>query len=79
VLPDSWLTARVEALGFRTESGVVARLVIDRVEKRNALTRSMWEALPGLLAELAADDEVKVLLITGATRKRSPEFVWHPG
>ena len=53
-------------MGFRVERGVVARLVIDRVEKRNALTRGMWEALPGLLAELAADDEVKVLLVTGA-------------
>jgi enoyl-CoA hydratase/carnithine racemase len=40
--------------------------VIDRVAKRNALTRAMWEALPGLLAELAADDRVKVLLVTGA-------------
>jgi len=60
------LTAGVDELGFRIEGGVVARLVIDRVEKRNALTRAMWEALPGLLAELAADDAVKVLLVTGA-------------
>ncbi len=56
----------MDELGFRVERGVVARLVIDRVEKRNALTRAMWEALPGLLAELAADNEVKVLLVTGA-------------
>jgi enoyl-CoA hydratase/carnithine racemase len=53
-------------LGFGVERGAVARLVIDRVPKRNALTRAMWEALPGLLAELAADPEVKVLLVTGA-------------
>jgi len=57
-----WLTARVD---FRIERGAVARLVIDRVAKRNALTRAMWEALPELLAELAGDDEVKVLLVTG--------------
>jgi enoyl-CoA hydratase/carnithine racemase len=56
------LTARV---GFRVEGGAVARLVIDRAAKRNALTRAMWAALPGLLAELAADDEVRVLLVTG--------------
>jgi enoyl-CoA hydratase/carnithine racemase len=60
------LTAGVDELGFRVERGAVARLVIDRVEKRNALTRAMWEAVPGVLAELAADDEVKVLLVTGA-------------
>ncbi|WP_328332035.1 enoyl-CoA hydratase/isomerase family protein [Kribbella sp. NBC_00382] len=53
-------------LGFSVERGAVARVVIDRVPKRNALTRAMWEALPGLLAELAADPEVKVLLVTGA-------------
>ncbi|WP_202866062.1 enoyl-CoA hydratase/isomerase family protein [Kribbella turkmenica] len=61
-----WLTAGVDELSFRVERGAVARLVIDKVEKRNALTRSMWEVLPGLLAELAADDAVKVLLMTGA-------------
>ena len=61
----AWLTAGVDELGLRVEGGVVARLVIDRVAKRNALTRAMWEALPGLLAELAADDQVKVLLVTG--------------
>lgn len=61
----AWLTAGVDELGLRVERGVVARLVIDRVAKRNALTRAMWEALPGLLAELAADDQVKVLLVTG--------------
>ncbi|GAA1574999.1 enoyl-CoA hydratase/isomerase family protein [Kribbella karoonensis] len=44
---------------------MVARLVIDRVAKRNALTRAMWKELPGLLAGLAVDDEVKVLLVTG--------------
>ncbi|MGW1341083.1 enoyl-CoA hydratase/isomerase family protein [Kribbella sp. NPDC002412] len=55
----------MDELGFRVEGGAVARLVIDRAEKRNALTRAMWEALPGVLAELAADDAVKVLLVTG--------------
>lgn len=56
----------MDDLGFTIETGTVARLVIDRVPKRNALTRAMWEALPRLLAELAADPEVKVLLVTGA-------------
>ncbi|MDX6280425.1 MAG: hypothetical protein QOH03_1496 [Kribbellaceae bacterium] len=56
----------MDDLGFSVERGAVARVVIDRVPKRNALTRAMWEALPGLLAELAADPEVKVLLVTGA-------------
>lgn len=54
------------APGFSVEPGVVTRLVIDRPAKRNALTRAMWEALPGLLSVLAADHEVKVLLVSGA-------------
>jgi enoyl-CoA hydratase/carnithine racemase len=44
----------------------VAVLTIDRPEKRNALTRAMWEALPGLLDGLAADPRVRALLVTGA-------------
>jgi enoyl-CoA hydratase/carnithine racemase len=53
-------------LGFSVDVGPVATLVIDRVDKRNALTRAMWEALPGLLADLATDLQVKVLLVSGA-------------
>ncbi|TCM49428.1 enoyl-CoA hydratase/isomerase family protein [Kribbella sp. VKM Ac-2568] len=53
-------------LGFSVDAGPVATLVIDRVDKRNALTRAMWEALPDLLADLAADPQVKVLLVSGA-------------
>ncbi len=52
--------------GFRIVTGAVSRLVIDRVGKRNALTREMWEALPGLLEPLAVDPAVKVLVVSGA-------------
>jgi enoyl-CoA hydratase/carnithine racemase len=52
--------------GFRIVTGEVSRLVIDRVDKRNALTREMWEALPGLLEPLALDPAVKVLVVSGA-------------
>jgi enoyl-CoA hydratase/carnithine racemase len=46
--------------------GAVAVLTIDRPEKRNAMTAGMWAALPGLLAELAGDPTVRVLVVTGA-------------
>ncbi|MGY1608050.1 MULTISPECIES: enoyl-CoA hydratase/isomerase family protein [unclassified Geodermatophilus] len=45
--------------------GAVASLTIDRPEKRNALTAEMWAALPGILAGLAEDPEVRVLVVTG--------------
>lgn len=44
----------------------VATLTIDRPARRNALTAAMWRALPGILADLAADPEVRVLVLTGA-------------
>lgn len=47
------------------ENGV-AVLTIDRPARRNALTLAMWSALPGLLAGLAADPGVRVLVLTGA-------------
>jgi enoyl-CoA hydratase/carnithine racemase len=44
----------------------VATLCINRPEKRNAMTVEMWQALPGLLDRLAADPEVRVVVLTGA-------------
>ncbi|MFF7382092.1 enoyl-CoA hydratase-related protein [Streptomyces griseoluteus] len=43
----------------------VATVVIRHPAKRNAMTAAMWRALPPLLAELAADPEVRVLVLTG--------------
>jgi enoyl-CoA hydratase/carnithine racemase len=51
-----------------TRDGHVAVLTIDRPEKRNAMTAAMWAALPGLLGDLADDDAVRVLVVTGAGR-----------
>lgn len=44
----------------------VATLRINRPQKRNALNAAMWRALPGLLAPLAGDRAVRVLVLTGA-------------
>lgn len=49
-----------------TRNGPVAVLTIDRPDKRNAMTAGMWAALPALLAELADDPAVRVLVVTGA-------------
>jgi enoyl-CoA hydratase/carnithine racemase len=46
--------------------GPVATLWLNRPSRRNAVTRLMWAALPGLLDELAADDEVRVVVVRGA-------------
>ncbi|GHJ41845.1 enoyl-CoA hydratase/isomerase family protein [Streptomyces sp. TS71-3] len=43
----------------------VATVVIHHPARRNAMTPGMWQALPPLLEKLAADPEVRVLVLTG--------------
>ncbi|MFV2118064.1 enoyl-CoA hydratase/isomerase family protein [Streptomyces sp. Act-28] len=52
-------------LQHRVTDGV-ATVVIGNPAKRNAMTAAMWRALPELLEELAADREVRALVLTGA-------------
>jgi enoyl-CoA hydratase/carnithine racemase len=47
--------------------GAIAELVLNRPEKRNALTTEMWQAIPKLAAAAAADPELKVLIVRGAS------------
>jgi enoyl-CoA hydratase/carnithine racemase len=47
--------------------GPVARLLIDRPDKRNAMTQAMWETLPPLVAQAMADDAIRVVILASAT------------
>ena len=47
------------------DAGVVT-LTFNRPQARNALTFAMYEGLAALCAEIDAEDETKVLIITGA-------------
>jgi enoyl-CoA hydratase/carnithine racemase len=44
-----------------------ARLVLNRPERLNALNNAIWDGIPGLLETAAADPEIKVLLVSGAS------------
>ena len=46
--------------------GGVALLTLNRPEKRNALNKAMWEALPQAVHAVAAEERAKVLVLTGA-------------
>lgn len=46
--------------------GAIARLVLNRPDKRNALDAAMWRAIPELVAGVAADTGVRVLILQGA-------------
>ncbi|MDT7534867.1 enoyl-CoA hydratase-related protein [Sphingobium sp. SA2] len=47
--------------------GPVARLLIDRPARRNAMTQAMWEMLPVLVGEAMADEAIRVLILASAT------------
>jgi enoyl-CoA hydratase/carnithine racemase len=47
--------------------GAVARLLIDRPDRRNAMSQAMWQLLPALAAQAMAHDEVRVLILASAT------------
>ncbi len=46
--------------------GEVAAMVLNRPDKRNALNAEVWQTIPKLAAEVAADPEIKVLVLRGA-------------
>lgn len=48
------------------KNGPVAHLLIDRADKRNAFTIAMWQLLPELLAQAAADPALRVLVVKSA-------------
>jgi len=50
------------------KDGSIARILIDRVDKRNAFNQAMWEQFPELLADAMEDDAVRVLIVSSAAR-----------
>jgi enoyl-CoA hydratase/carnithine racemase len=44
----------------------VGRVILDRPEKRNAISRAMWRAIPEAVARLEADAAVRVIVLQGA-------------
>ena len=47
-------------------SGGILRIELNRPEKKNAITLSMYSTLAGLLDEAAKDDQIRVVLLHGA-------------
>lgn len=43
----------------------IARLVLNRPDRLNALNNAIWDAIPALLARVATDPEIKILLVSG--------------
>jgi enoyl-CoA hydratase/carnithine racemase len=45
--------------------GGIATLVIDRPEKRNAISQAMWRQFPSVIGDIERDPETRVVIVTG--------------
>lgn len=55
---------------LKTETdGEIARVVFDRPEKYNAMSFEMWAAFPEVLASVADDPAVKVIILQGVDER----------
>ncbi len=52
---------------YLEKQGEIAHIVLNRPEKRNALSRQVWEAIPQLARDIEADRDIKVVIVRGAT------------
>lgn len=43
----------------------IARLTLSQPARRNALNAAMWAAIPNIMTELAVDETIRALIITG--------------
>ena len=53
------------SIDVRRSAGIVT-VTLDRPQKRNAVTLAMWKTLGRLFRDLAAEDEVRGIILTGA-------------
>jgi enoyl-CoA hydratase len=52
-----------------TRDGPIATVVLNRPEKLNALTKTMWQALGDAVDALSADDNLRCIILRGAGEK----------
>ncbi len=48
------------------QSGNVATLIIDNPDRRNAMNRAMYEQVPAVVEEIAADPAIRCVILRGA-------------
>lgn len=49
--------------------GPIGWIIVDHIEKHNALNTAMWRALPHAFADAGADPEIRVIVMRGAGEK----------
>lgn len=51
------------------KDGAIGRITLNNPERRNAISFEMWQAIPVILDDFAAADEIRVVLFSGAGGK----------
>lgn len=51
------------------KDGAIGWLIADNPARMNALTASMWDAIPGAIAKAVSDPDVRVVVLRGASDK----------
>ena len=51
------------------KEGGVGYLIFNNPERHNAVSLEMWDAASGILADFAADNAIRVVVLTGAGGK----------
>ena len=51
------------------KQGHLGRVIFDNVEKHNAMSKPMWDALAEAMQNYDADDDVRVIVLEGAGEK----------
>jgi enoyl-CoA hydratase/carnithine racemase len=51
---------------LRLYPGRIARVEINAPERRNAMAQAMWDALPAICEKIAADEEIRAVLLTAS-------------
>ena len=59
------LTLQTERMLAHVEDGV-GWITFNQPEKRNAVSYDMWLAIPEIISSFTADDDVRVVVMTGA-------------
>jgi len=51
------------------KDGAIGRIAFNNPERRNAISYEMWQAMPPALEAFAADDAIRVIIVSGADGK----------
>ena len=58
-------TVKTEKLLLQKD-GPIGWIIFNQPEKRNAVSQEMWQAMPEYVADLSADDAIRVVILRGA-------------